>query len=125
MIERSGRSPRMGVNGAGAMLIAGGVVGGVTGWLLFGVASLAGVAFALLAALLIVFSVVQIVAGIRIIRLATGLSLATWTLAASAVLLVLSLFKEPFAAVLALIVDGVAFLALRESAPQFERREGE
>ena len=125
MTERSSGSSRIGVSGAGAMLIAAAVVGGFTGWLLFGVASVAGVAFALLAALLIVFSVVQIVAGIRIIRLATGLSLATWTLAASAVLLLLSLVKEPFAAVLALILDGVAFLALRESASQFERRDDE
>jgi hypothetical protein len=61
---------------------------------LFGVASVAGVVFALLAMLLIVFSGVQIYAGVRVLQLAdAGRRLATWVLLASGILLVLALFR--------------------------------
>jgi hypothetical protein len=125
--ERKARktgSGRLGVEAAGVLVISGGLVGLVAAYLLWGVASLFGVFFALLAMLLLVFSVVQVIAGIRVMqRVDAGRRLANWLLISSAVLLLIGLYKEPFACILGLALDAFAFLALRENAGHFERAE--
>lgn len=112
------------LNSAGALIIIGALMGLITGYLLFGIASVSGVVFAILATLLVIFSAVQIVAGIRVFR-RVGRRLAAWLLIASPVLLLLAVFKEPLAAILGIALDAFAILALRQSAGQFERRDDE
>ena len=111
-------------NGVGALVIMGAIVGLLTAYLLFGVASTSGVIFALLAMLLVVFSVAQIVSGIRVIR-RTGWRLAMWLLVSSAVLLLFALFKQPVSALLALALDAFAFVALRQISGDFEPADEE
>ena len=111
-------------NGTGALVVIGAIMGLLTAYFLFGVAPVSGVIFALLAMLLIVFSVAQIVAGIRVLRRA-GWRLAMWLLPCSAVLLLFAMIKQPLAAILALALDGFAILALRQSAGDFEQAERE
>ncbi|HEX2089039.1 MAG TPA: hypothetical protein VHI54_03765 [Actinomycetota bacterium] len=111
-------------NGVGALVVVGAIVGLLTAYFLFGVASTSGVIFALLAMLLVVFSVSQIVAGIRVIR-RTGWRLAMWLLVSSAVLLLFALFKQPVSALLALALDAFAFVALRQISGDFEPADQE
>ena len=111
-------------NGVGVLVIIGGTMGLVTAYFLFGVANTSGVIFALLAMLLVVFSIAQIVAGVRVIR-RTGLQLALWLLVSSAVLLLFALFKQPVSALLALAFDAFALVALRQYAGDFEPAEEE
>ena len=111
-------------NGVGALVLIGAIMGLLTAYFLFGAAQLSGVFFALLAMLLVIFSAAQIIAGIRIIR-RTGWRFALWVLVSSGVLLVVSLFKEPVSAMLALALDAFALLSLRQYARDFEQVEEE
>ena len=122
--QRRNRSVANQANGVGALVIIGAIVGLLTAYFLFGVANTSGVIFALLAMLLVVFSVAQIVAGIRVIR-RTGLRLALWLLVSSAVLLLFALLKQPVSALLALALNAFAFMALRQYARDFEPAEEE
>ncbi|MDP8956245.1 MAG: hypothetical protein M3N24_04710 [Actinomycetota bacterium] len=122
--ERRRRPSVNQANGVGALVIIGAVAGLMTAYFLFGVAQVSGVIFALLAMLLVVFSVAQIVAGVRVLR-RTGWRLAMWLLLASGVVLLFALLKEPVSAVLALALDAFAFLALRQYAGDFEPAEEE
>ncbi len=122
--ERRNRSAVNQANGVGALVIIAAIMGLLTAYFLFGVASTSGVIFALLAMLLVVFSVAQIVAGIRVIR-RTGWRLAMWLLGLSGVTLLFALVKQPVSALLALAFDAFAFVALRQYAGDFEPAEEE
>ncbi|HEX2267013.1 MAG TPA: hypothetical protein VHI97_02265 [Actinomycetota bacterium] len=122
--QRRERSDANQANGVGALVVIGATMGLLTAYFLFGEADTSGVIFALLAMLLVVFSVAQIVAGIRVIR-RTGLRLALWLLVSSAVLLLFALFKQPVSALLAIALDAFAFVALRQYARYFEPVEEE
>ncbi len=122
--QRRKRSDVNQANGVGALVIIGAIMGLLTAYLLFGIASVSGVIFALLAMLIVVFSVAQIVAGVRVIR-RSGLRLAMWLVVSSGVLLLFSLLKQPVSALLALALDAFAFVALRQYARDFEPAEEE
>jgi uncharacterized membrane protein HdeD (DUF308 family) len=123
-VKRRNRSSVNQANGVGALVILGAIMGLVTAYLLFGVASTSGVIFALLAMLLVVFSVAQIVAGIRVLR-RTGWRLAMWLLGLSAATLLFAVVEQPVSALLAIAFDAFSFLALRQYGADFEPAEEE
>ncbi len=122
--QRRGRSDVNQANGVGALVVIGAIMGVLTAYFLFGVAPVSGVIFALLAMLLVVFSVAQIVAGVRVIR-RSGLRLAMWLVVSSSVLLLFALIKQPVWALLALALDAFGFVSLRHYARDFEPAEEE
>lgn len=123
-IERKSGSAVNQANGVAALVIIGAIMGLLTAYFLFGAAQVSGVIFALLAMLLVIFSVAQIYAGIRVVRRA-GWQFAMWVLVSSAILLLFAVFKEPVSAVLALALDAFALLGLRQYARDFEPTEEE